>query len=281
MLRPIGIDLPFWDDYRELMERALDACFPDIACLNRLLPPVARSGAGAQIRFVPASRLPGVAYERHIFETGEVSTREKSRHDLFNALVWCRLPRFKAAMNALHYGHIDEEHAGRRGPLRDALTLLDESGVLVVASNRRLLQALAERDWRRAFCEHRPDWPAPEPQEGAAKQDPRVRVVICGHALLEKLCAPYKAITAHALLLHVAAARLSQAGEDFLSWLDRELAERMPSGLCTAPAALSPLPLAGIPGWWPDAPQDSSFYDDSTVFRLPPPGLTAAPVHRL
>jgi len=113
------------------------------------------------------------------------------------------------------------------------------------------------------------------------KQAPCVRVVVCGHALLEKLRSPYKSITAHALLLHTATAHPPLGGDDFLSWLDRELAERMRSGLCSSPAALSPLPLAGIPGWWQDAPQDRAFYDDSMVFRPPHSGLPAAPIHPL
>jgi hypothetical protein len=50
----------------------------------------------------------------------------------------------------------------------------------------------------------------------------------------------------------------------------------------SSPVCLAPLPLAGVPGWWPRAAQnDGQFYMDSDVFRQPPAGLKPAPVHHL
>jgi hypothetical protein len=234
-----------------------------------LLPPGAVSGGGAPLRFEPALPVPGAEYERRIFETGEVSTRENDWHDLFNALVWCRLPRTKAAFNAVHHRNLHRQRDGRRGPRRDALTLLDESGALVVSRHADLLRALAGRDWREAFVAMRQAWAAD------------TRVVICGHALLEKFPDPWKSITAHALLLQVDVTPPG-AGTDFIAWLDAALAERVRArGLCDAPRDLSPVPLAGIPGWWPNGVQDTVFYADAEVFRPPPAGLRPAPVHRL
>ena len=260
---------PCWDGYRTIISRLTGAAFPTPAQLTALLPPGAVSGGGAPLRFVPASPLPGAAYERRIFETGEVSTRADDWHDLFNALVWCRLPRIKAAFNAVHYRNLGQERGGRRGPRRDALTLLDESGALVVSRHPDLLQALARRDWQEAFVARREAWAS------------GTRVMICGHALLEKYLDPWKSITAHALLLQVDAG-LPIGGSDFTAWLDAALGERVRArGLCDAPGDLSPLPLAGIPGWWLNGPQDASFYADRSVFRTPPPGSLPAPVHRL
>jgi hypothetical protein len=239
------------------------------AQLNDWLPAGAKSGGGKRLRFVPASRVPGVEYERHIFEAGEVSTREGSWHDLFNALAWCALPHLKAAMNALHHAHMEEAHDGRRGTQRDALTLLDESGAIVVSCNRGLLAALAERDWRRAFLDQ------------AALWQQEVRIVVCGHGLLEKLRTPYKSITAHVLLLYQDSAAAAVCRDDFLSELDAAVGQRLLSGLCQSPADLSPLPLTGIPGWWPEGDQDPSFYDDPTVFRSAPSGFRPAPIHAL
>lgn len=246
---------PAFSPYRDLLARLPSGRFPSPGELTALLPTGVSSAGGAPIRFLPADSLPGVDYERQIFETGQVSTREDNRHDLFNALVWCRLPRLKAAMNALHCRHLGDTHGGRRGPVRDALTLLDESGALVVSSNRVLLDALAEHDWHAAFQAHGADW-------GAA-----VQVVICGHALLEKLLNPYKAITAQALLLQVADnTRLS--GQGGLQRLDETVAEALlREQLLGSTADLSPLPLAGIPGWWSAGPQDPAFYSDPAVFR--------------
>jgi len=164
--------LPCWDGYRELLGQLSAGSFPDTGALNCLLSREASSRSGAAIRFVLASLLPGVPYEKHIYETGEVSTRENSWHDLFNALAWCRLPMLKAAMNARHYEEIDQERGGRRGKLRDALTLLDESGVIVAGSNTDVLQALVSRDWTSAFVTHRAAWRS------------ELQVLICGHVPL-------------------------------------------------------------------------------------------------
>jgi hypothetical protein len=262
---------PCWEGYRELLARLDGSSFPDAACLDALLPPDTVSGGGAALRFVAAGALPGVSYERHIYETGQVPTRESNWHDLFNALAWCRWPCLKAAMNAAHYRRLDQPGPRctlGRGPVRDALTLLDESGALVIARNRHVLQALARRDWHPAFQLRRCAWQAD------------VRVLLCGHALLEKFLAPYKSMTAHALLLYLGTASLT--GEAPLRQVDAALADRLLAGvLCTSPADLSPLPLAGVPGWWQAAPQDGAFYADVAVFRSAAADLRPAPLHEI
>lgn len=260
---------PWWIDHRRLLCQLGDSDVPTPERLNGWLPRGAKSGGGKPLRFVAASSIPGVEYERHIFEAGEVSTRAGSWHDVFNALAWCALPRLKAALNALHFAHLEEARDGRRGKLRDALTLLDESGAIVVSRDRALLEALAARDWRGAYLD----------RLGAWQQD--VRVVICGHGLMEKLQAPYKSITAHVLLLYQDVPASALRNGSFLANLDAAVAERLLGGLCRSPADLSPLPLMGIPGWWPGGDQDRSFYQDPTVFRAALPGTRLAPVHGL
>ena len=263
MTIPCDITQPCWAPYRGLLKSLDFGVFPDSAQLNRLLPDGTCSGGGQPLRFVPASELPGVAYERHIFETGQVSTRRENWHDLFNALVWCRFPRLKAALNALHYGHLVEEEGGRRGAMRDALTLLDESGVIVTGTDRGALAALAGRNWNAAFGTGRAAWASGQ------------RAWICGHAVLEKFRRPYKALTAFAVYLHA-------PGKVEAPQLDAWLAQRLQDGrLFDSTAGLSPLPLAGLPGWWAAGPQDDAFYADRGVFRPPPAGSRPAPVHRI
>jgi len=255
--------LPCWDGYRELLGQLSAGSFPDTGALNCLLSREASSRSGAAIRFVLASLLPGVPYEKHIYETGEVSTRENSWHDLFNALAWCRLPMLKAAMNARHYEEIDQERGGRRGKLRDALTLLDESGVIVAGSNTDVLQALVSRDWTSAFVTHRAAWRS------------ELQVLICGHALLEKFLNPYKSMTAHALILHT-------THQVSLEQLDRQLGAALGDRrFFDSPAGLSPLPLMGIPGWWPVGEQRDDFYADRDVFRPAPASMTPAPIYHM
>lgn len=263
-------DLPYWAPYRELIGRLARSEFPDSTALNALLQPACRSGGGKPLRFVSAGQIPNLAYERHIFETGEVSTREENWHDLFNALVWCRFPRLKAALNALHYGQLGREREGSRGALRDALTLLDESGVIILGRDRTVLQALAERNWQAAFRTH----------QGAWETD--LSVVVCGHGLLEKFPRPYKSITAHALLCHIECPVSDPFKDHAFAAADKAIAQLLLRGaLQTGTANLSPVPLMGIPGWWPDGVQDRAFYDDTAVFRPPPQGFRPAPVHSL
>ncbi len=256
-------DDPCWEGYRSYLEALHGEGFPDAECLNSLLPPGTSSRKGRPIRFVPATALPGLDYERHIFESGQVSTRENNWHDLFNALVWCRLPKLKATMNSLHYGQLDHDRVGRRGKQRDALTLLDESGVIVSGSNIDALNALARRDWYSAFVRYRESWAT------------QLQVLVCGHAILEKFLQPYKAITAHALLIHTTTL---YSAEELDQLLGSSLAK--PRWL-ESPAGLSPIPLAGIPGWWDSCAQDDVFYQDRAVFRPATPGITLAPVRQI
>ncbi len=253
---PFDPDLPWWADYLPLLEQIKGDRITDCEQLNALLPTGLQAESGQPIRFVPSTGLGDSAYEYRIYTTGRVSTRPDSWHDLFNALVWMRFPRIKLAMNSLHYQAWDQQHDGRRGKLRDALTLFDECGAIVVSSSQEILEALAARRWKDAF---------PANAFGTSTQ-----VLICGHAILEKYLAPYKSMTAKALLLYVDE-NLALAG------IDEAIADKMLAGsLLTEPADLSPLPLAGIPGWWPDDTQDEAFYDDLQVFRPPPDGLAPA-----
>jgi hypothetical protein len=179
-------------------------------------------------------------------------------------------PRLKSALNAMHHRHADDAQDGRRGAVRDGLTLLDESGAIVVSSNLAVLEALADRDWQHAFLTLREAW-----------RD-QARVFVCGHALLEKFIEPYKSITAHVLLFYQESTRPGHMDMQVTDQLDAALAERLArGGLVEAPASLSPLPLMGIPGWWPFGPQTQAFYSDRDVFRAPRPGSTRADIHRL
>lgn len=259
-------DLPYWWDYLPFLQTLNGPGFPTCDQLNDLLPDDLCSADGAEIRFVDSERLADEPYELRIYQTGRVSTRLNNWHDLFNALVWARFPAIKTAMNSCHYHAWHEQEGGRRGRKRDALTLFDECGVIVFSSDRGLLQALAKRHWTDAFLHE--DFHS------------RTGLAICGHAMLEKYLSPYKSMTAKALLIHVDSRVQDLPRTEQLKFLDEEIAARMIRGeILSDPAGLSPLPLAGIPGWWPhDEQSDAMFYADQGVFRQPPAGLIPAPV---
>ncbi len=204
-------------------------------------------------RFVPQSELPeDQAYEQFIFESGTVPTRE-GLHDFFNGLVWMRFPATKHLLNRLQAAEIRQAGVGQcRGPVRDAITLFDENAVLLQAP-AALWQALTARDWLALFGDLRPLWA-------------QARLVLFGHALLEKLVTPYKSITGHVYRVPVPL----ELGADLAAW-DRWLASRL-GAVELAAKPFTPLPVLGVPGWWPDN-QDPAFYRDTKVFRPPRPFL--------
>jgi Protein of unknown function (DUF3025) len=198
-------------------------------------------------RFVPQSELPeGTAYELFIFDTGQVPTRE-GLHDFFNGLVWQLFPATKRLLNRLQATEIAKAGVGQvRGPVRDALTLFDENAVLLQAPDE-LWEALIAREWSGLFVDLRPLWA-------------RARLVLFGHALLEKLVLPYKSITGHVYRVPVPL----HLGDDLAAW-DNWLAARLTATeLATKP--FTPLPVLGVPGWWP-ANEDPAYYADAGVFR--------------
>jgi len=261
-------DLPYWQDYLPFLQCLVGRRFPGCDQLNSFLPEGLISDGGQSIRFVPSTELGNDAYESRIYTTGQVSTRPGNWHDVFNALVWARFPRIKTAMNALHFHAGTQAAKGARGALRDTLTLFDECGVIVFSNCMESLTTLAKRRWTRAF------------QTDAFSND--IQLAISGHAMLEKYLSPYKAMTAKAMLVHVSKGQFALPRGQQLDFLDKKIAENLRVANClTQPACLSPLPLAGIPGWWPSDKQDSQFYNDPMVFRPPSVDMVPAPVVKL
>lgn len=196
------------------------------------------------VRFVSHDALTeGEAYEAHIFRTGEVPTRD-NLHDFFNGLAWLHVPRAKRRLNELQAAEIEQRGIGAsRGPLRDALTLFDENGAVLDAPPP-LWDALRARDWHRLFVTERPRWA-------------EARLLLFGHALLEKLTAPRKGLTAHVLFAPGACQSIYPR--------DECIAEALSAAhLATKPFV--PLPVLGVPGWWPEN-ANPCFYDDPDVFR--------------
>ena len=216
------------------------AGMPVADALNRAMADTPPQLPAGPMRCVPQVDLPaGEAYEAFIHRTAQVPTRN-NLHDLFNGLVWLARPALKARLNALQAAEIQRAGVGaQRGRLRDALTLFDENGAVldgpagvvdeVVAA---LAADLRKRDWTALFITHRARWAG-------------VRLTLIGHALLEQLAsAPRKPLTANVLV----GDPLRLSAEDWAS------------------KPFLPLPVLGVPGWWP-ANEASDFYADAAVFR--------------
>ena len=214
-------------------------------------------GARARVTFVSASALPATeSYELHVGRTGQVPTRD-NLHDLFNGLIWMSYPQTKQRLNHWQVAEIERAGGTRgrpRGALRDALTVLDENGAFFQAPDA-IWQALATRAWQRLFVELRPLWQ-------------QARLVLFGHALLEKLVQPRKSITAHVLRLPTDVATEPNA-------LDAAMAASVSPQMLLRRPTLMPLPVLGVPGWW-QANEQLGFYDDAQVFRPKPADTTAS-----
>lgn len=209
------------------------------AALNALHPT-----GDAVPRFVPvASALPGEAYEAFVARTGFVPTRD-NLHDFFNGLCWLRYPQTKRRLNQLQWAQIAADGVRPvRGPVRDALTLFDENAAFLSAP-APLWEALATKQWQDLFGRLRPLWQ-------------QSRLLLFGHALLEKLNQPRKAMTAHVYRVGIAAQSITDIDE----WVAQDLRSEH---LASKPFAH--LPVLGVPGWWP-ANESTDFYHDPAVFR--------------
>ena len=220
---------------------------PDLATLNGLARECGLAlPDGRPLSFVaPRPRLRALDYERAIAVRGEIATRGGNLHDAFNAMTWLRLPRTKSALNAVHVRAADTATGNARNRARDAATLLDESGLLLCCADAGLVALLRARAWRELFWTRRNEVVR------------AMRPLVLGHGLAEKLMSPYRALTAHVLVTGAAPAAA----------IDAEAATlvAMPG---FAPDALSPLPIAALPGWDVGASGESLF-DDLSVFRPP------------
>jgi len=240
-----------------------------------------QTAQGLPIRFIDAGERSHRLYEIAIAATGEVPTRtlgDGAWHDLLNAMVWLHWPQSKAQLNRLHAS----QPQGPRGPWRDRATLIDENGLIWLQTDAQLCVWLRERRWNALLREGRARWPQ--------------AVYAFGHALLHKLMQPFKAITAHVLILESAAVPgISSEGFPAIPEVDRLLAKTLANAVdwstgralneadeesqasSAADASdrgldaklrlkLFPLPVLGIPGWTA-ANADPAFYDDPVVFR--------------
>lgn len=236
-LAQIDWAVPWLAPYRALGEPLAQGVNAGASCCEVL------NVAGAPVHFVPQRELPeGQAYEQFIFEQQRVPTRD-GLHDFFNGLVWLQYPQTKRRLNQLQAAQIAAAGIQPvRGPVRDAITVFDENAALLQAPDA-LWEALRTRDWQRLFVDARPLWA-------------QATLRLFGHALLEKLVQPRKAITTHVYRVpqHVAPQALD-------AWLAQALDAAQLAG-----KPFVPLPVLGVPGWWP-ANQDPAFYADAQVFR--------------
>jgi hypothetical protein len=196
-----------------------------------------------------------MAFEQRIFSHGEVQTRLCNWHDAFHACAWLLFPRTKARINALHVQAGASAAANGRSPLRDLLTLFDESGIVIACADSHLARLLAEFRWHELFWTHR--------EHVREAMD----FTIFGHALYEHCHKLHDGVTGKGIVVPVDAAYFALDATQRIAHLDERLAALFgPDHAWRGPRDLQPLPIKGIPGWAPEN-ENPAYYLDERQFR--------------
>ena len=233
---------PAFDGVRQALARLDGRHEATLETLNQIATEFdLRTESGQAVRFV-APTPSDTPYELRVFNTGCVETRPASRHDFFNAVAWLAFPRTKARINAMHAAQIPKEN-GVRGRLRDLLTLFDEGGAIVQCADPELVGLVRKFRWKELF------WTRREQTRRA------MRVLVLGHAVLEKALEPWPGIACKCIFT----AADASADEAAAAWLS-ELSPQ------ATPSELAPLPIFGYPGWVADNARPE-YYLDARYFR--------------
>lgn len=208
--------------------------------------------AGKNLTFVAQTeRFSQRDYEQRIGQTGEVPTRSANWHDFLNACVWLTYPKTKAAINAVHCAQ--PKHSVR-SPASDAATVFDESGAILLGPDPRLALWLRDHEWQQAFVTHRSIWQ-------------QHRLLVFGHAVLEKTLRPYPGMIAK-VLYQPWPAIPNTPTDRAPDGLDALVAKRWLDGEFASAATLFAVPVLGLPGADP-ANEDPVYYENKQVFRPP------------
>lgn len=205
--------------------------------------------------------LGALEYERQV-NSGFIPTRDIA-HDWYNGRVWLQFAQAKQLINACHVAESDKpvaDSSNGRSRFRDALTLFDESGAVLLTTDASLSDALLQHDWSTLFVQNSSAWAE------------RARVVLVGHGLLESMHRPYKGLCAKVIPVCVPTLDLHPS---ILQGLILQVAAAIRDSL-----NFSPMPVMGVPGWFDDS-NVAGFYDDVSVFRAKPTPARSSVQERL
>lgn len=201
----------------------------------------------------------GLSYEGFIAQYRQIPTRS-NWHDFFNAIIWSLFPATKREFNRLHQQDI-EYHGVGRTKRRDALTLFDECGVILVCSGSDWQELIKRHQWTELFWQQRTEW------------GKSIQPFVIGHALYEQAFNAHEGWCGKALVLEVSSHFFGLSLHQQYTELDRILACKLKS--LSHPKQLYPLPILGVPGWQPYE-VDASYFANPRYFcpaREPSPYL--------
>lgn len=235
--------LAAWHEYADWLQGPHS---PDIDELNTRLP------ADSPVRFIaqtPELLADGLHYEQRIAERGLIATRQRNWHDLFNALIWLRQPGLKRALNRQQVIELERMGPKLRSRPQCAMTHFDEAGVIVTLRDPALLSLWDAHDWHGLFWRHRQAW-----------IDGTIACELFGHALLELALTPGKLLVGKALVV------VDDVGVSSASAIETCAQSVCDGRSLLDPQGLRPLPLAGLPGWYPHNEREA-FFRETACFR--------------
>lgn len=221
-------------------------------------------GKASQLRIVAQDTKPtcfNETYLARIYHSGEIQTRLRNWHDLFQVVSWRLFPNSKAALVERHYHAAKQRLASqyqhskaRRSAGENLLSLWDEGGVLLLSDRQELLEMVRQFAWRELFVQQR------------RHLVQHLKPLLFGHALMDKLRQPYIGMTGNAILLPVSSDMLAQDSAALYAQADRLLRPLLAGDNLQQPRDLQPFPLLGMPGWWPGN-EHAAFYENQRYFR--------------
>jgi hypothetical protein len=266
---PRVFEAPIFSAFRAHPAWLHGAHWPPLAELDAAFGAPLHAYGDATLHFVEQDAqllADGLHYEARIHRHGAIATRRDNWHDLFNALVWLRWPKLKAALNLRQVLDLERHGPAQRSRAQCALTHFDEGGVIVVLSDPALLPLWDGHHWQRLFVDARAAW-----------CDGRIGLHVFGHALLEHALAPVLLPTAKCLVVLDGSGPVDGDREGLESAVAGAIAR---GELLCDPQELRPLPLAGIPGWHP-AGGAAEFDAQAPCFRPLRPGRSYPPAWAL
>lgn len=201
---------------------------------------------------------------------GVVSTRPNSWHDRFGAIAWLEFPRIKRVLNELQIADLAQVGPKTRTRHQQALTHVDEAGLIVASRDPGWIDAMQDHQWRELLTDRRR-------QLGLD-----VEIWVLGHALFElKLTRSDELLAGKVLPVVVPRDFFELTAAQRRERLDVRVAQALVRReLGADPKDLSTLPLAALAGWHPHNAIEE-FIRNAPCFRPKPPGRVYAPAIQL
>lgn len=253
--QPSFVSTAIYDHLNRLFGLSELTNWPSLAWLNGHADGI-KNLNNKQICFVPDETVDWQHgyYEEVIYKLGTIPTRSNNWHDFFGALIWLLFPQTKALLNQRHIDEITRAGLSKRTKTRNAITLFDECGLVIVCNDDTLTKKLQTHEWKNAFIENKNEWHS------------WVLPFMFGHANYEMATKPFLGLTAKALYLTVPHKFYEFDLKAQYHWLDSHLAMLINNeNILKDNTRLFPLPFLGIPNWYGE--QNNEFYENVDYFR--------------